>query len=98
MFDAKGSGRSVSVSIDAKRHPVLMTSFAGIQINTRGETEFAMVFFSPSGHVWRGTRSYITTGTPARTSEDRRGGLLPPDSAMAQRLAADVVKRCAPPK
>jgi hypothetical protein len=94
-FDALNAGRNVSVSTDNKRHPVLMTAFAGVQVNKRSETEYAMIFFKPTGLVLRGARTYSTSGTPSNASEERRSGLLKPDSALARQLAAQVVQRCA---
>ena len=53
----------------------------------RSEMESVFIVFDAEGRVQSGSHSAMTGGTPARLSEDRRGGLLPSDTAQAVALA-----------
>jgi hypothetical protein len=95
-FTNPASGRTISVSADARGRPAMMTAFIGLQVNARSESEYAMVLFGANGKVSRGTRAYntsTTTGSPAKPVS-QMGALAAADSDMAQRLAAQVMKRC----
>jgi len=52
--------------------------------------ETVTVFFDAAGRVVMGSRTAATTGVPARLSEDRRGGLLPSDTAHVLALVTAV--------
>lgn len=57
----------------------------------RSEMESVFILFDAEGRVQSGSHSAMTGGTPARLSEDRRGGLLPSDTAEAVALARALV-------
>jgi hypothetical protein len=92
-FTNEATGRTVSVSADAKGHPATMTAFIGIQVNTHAESEYAIVFFASTGKVARGTRSY-SSAVGSATPASQVGKLLPADSSLAQQLASELLKRC----
>jgi hypothetical protein len=88
--------RLVGITVDSAGRPrslnVMMSVPAGGR--TRREGESISAFLDARGRVERGDRRFYTLGTPARLSEDRRGGLLPGDSARALVLARAVAARC----
>lgn len=83
--------RTVSLALTADGHAkvllAMMSDSTGAQ---RRELETVTVVLGPDGRVLTGSRSAMTSGTPSRASEDRRGGLLPADTAQAIALAAAI--------
>jgi hypothetical protein len=56
----------------------------------RRESETVTVMFGRDGRVSGGKRTAAPIGTPAQRSEDRDGGLLPADTALAEALVGSV--------
>ena len=84
----------VSLSVDAQGAPVLLMALMGTKVGRRGESESITVSFISGDRVTQGKRSAFTTGTPSRMSDDRRLGLLPTDTADAQRMVKALRQRC----
>ena len=85
-------GRVVSLGLNAKGHPrILLVMISDDSGGTRHETETVTVLFDTLGRVTSGSRAAMTVGTPARLSEDRRTGLLPPDTSQAVALVRAVL-------
>ncbi|MBM3908840.1 MAG: hypothetical protein FJ363_12305 [Gemmatimonadetes bacterium] len=92
---AQDSGARRLVSIGTTSSGRVRTLHALMSDSTgpkRSEMESVSVRFDAEGRVQAGTHSAMTGGTPARLSEDRRGGLLPSDTAQAVALAAALLK------
>ena len=83
--------RTVSLALSPAGHAkmliAMMSDSTGLR---RREMETVTVFFDAAGRVVMGSRTAATTGVPARLSEDRRGGLLPSDTAQVLALATAV--------
>jgi hypothetical protein len=60
----------------------------------RSEGEMVMVFFDNDGNIVRGNRTATTSGMPSRSSEDRRSGLLPADTAQIRPFVMALRKAC----
>ena len=90
------TGRSMSLLLSSGGHTKMLMSMMSDSIGARHEIEIVTVFFLPDGRVLRGSRMAMTSGVPARLSEDRRAGLLPADTAGAVALARNIRQRCAP--
>lgn len=86
--------RMTSVAVDGERRLFMFTSMMSTQEARRTEGESVTAWFSEDGVVKRGSRLAFTTGTPARTKDDVRTGLLPGDTAAVAKLVASLRKLC----
>jgi hypothetical protein len=88
--------RMLAVSTNLRGGIAMFSAFYSVPAGPRRrEGEHVMALFAPSGSLRSGTRSYYTTGTPARLSEDRSAPLSPRDAVAALALAKAVLARCA---
>jgi hypothetical protein len=95
QFSAGSPRRTIMVGVDSLERPKHLTVMAGRPLSpSKSENETLIAMFSGAGRVVSGNRMYGTLGTPARTSEDRRGGLLVADTARLLPLAKAVMTRC----
>jgi hypothetical protein len=95
QFSGTQPRRTISVGLDERGRPKHVWIMAGRPISpSKSESETVMAFFTDAGRVARGDRHYFTTGTPARMSEDRSGGLFASDSAKIQQVVKAVIARC----
>ena len=88
------SHRLVSLGMNATGGAVMLMAMMGTEQGRRGESESVNVFFGSDGEIARGRRTALTTGTPARLSDDRQLGLLAADTLAVRRLAAALRQRC----
>lgn len=83
--------RTVSLALTSDGHAKMLIALMSDSTGERRrEMETVTVFFDAAGRVVMGSRTAASTGVPARLSEDRRGGLLPSDTAQAIALATAV--------
>ena len=86
--------RLVGVGLDRSGRVRFLDAMISETSGRRTESEGASVFFAADGRIERGDRRAFTGGTPSRTSEDRRSGLLPGDTSAVVLLAKDVIRHC----
>jgi hypothetical protein len=86
--------RLLGLVVDSTNRWVMFQALMHARDRRRSEGESVTAFFTSRGTVAHGSRLAFTTGVPARTSDDRRAGLLPADTAQVKVLAAEIVELC----
>lgn len=86
--------RLVSLSVDVGGKPKALTAVMTTRADRRDESESVTAFFGPDGNVVRGGHNAYATGTPARVSDDRRGGLLSTDTSKIQAIVRALSQQC----
>jgi hypothetical protein len=95
QFSSKLPVRIILVGIDGRGRPMNLMALTNRPLtSTKGEGESINAAFGDLGSVVRGARSYMTSGTPASRSEDRRGTLFATDTLQIKKLARAVLSRC----
>jgi hypothetical protein len=85
----------ISLGINERGLPRILVITANRPLTSRkSEGESLVAYFTTLGRVTRGSRRYMTLGTPASMSEDRKAGLFAADTAKIERLVAAMLKRC----
>lgn len=94
VFVTDSAGRRLlTLGVDQQRRPVYFDASMGTQAGRRGESERIAVHFE-RGRISQGQRTAITTGTPARLSDDRTGPLFAQDTARVMTLSQQILRRC----
>lgn len=99
MVTAKMDGepsRMFALSTDQLGHVRVVSAFYSVRAErTRREGENVMIFYDADGIMQHGTRSYSTTGTPARLNEDRHAPITQSEADSALTLGRGVLRLCA---
>jgi hypothetical protein len=88
------TNRLISLGLGPSGRPRLLTAMMSTTEKRRSETESVNVLFGDSGEILSGDHKAFTGGTPSARSEDRRGNLLPGDTAQVRALVREIMKMC----
>ena len=88
--------RDLMVATNARGGVARFTTTISVKAGvSRREAEYVSAQFDPNGKLLHGERMYMTVGTPATVTEDRRRALTTDEADAALQLAKKLIQRCA---